>query len=579
MSVGALLLTATMVIGQNNVANAPTKARLSSKDPDAKSIKNSTLNDKTPGQVLWSEDFAGGFPAGWTRGGSTNSGGDGVSQSSGWVINSAPISATYTNENPLVSSTGGNHMLYFSEIVTPTFTDHDAWFQTTGIALNGAVSFTIKLEQQFRLCCASTAALDVEVSADPTFASGVFSYSARGATAINATAGSSTLAQTKYINISDNFGGSSATIYLRFHWNLGASHYYWMVDDIALIESPDNDLITFEQYHGTAGVNYTRIPDTQLAPIDFSTKVANVGGTDAYNVVFTAEVNAGATFTGTSTPTTVPALVFGGTLATTSDSLFSTLQWTPPATPLNVPYTIDFTVSSDSVDNTPLDNIFSFPPLEVDAAIYASDDFSVIPGNGGGYNNTPVPPTEDFEAGNYFDIVNTQQIAGIDVVVGSGDDGVGQVGAIFDVVLYDITSGSFVQVDRSTTHVVTAADTNNVVSLALPTSPTLTAGTTYFAAVHGWGGVGVEFFYGTSGTSPDNSAPNGATSLIFYPSMSAPNAGENFYTTRTPMVRLNFMAVGIEELTENVNFTVYPNPSAGLFNINLDAKVTGRAHV
>ena len=571
MSVGALLLSATLVIGQsNNLLNPPTQARLSVEDSEGSSVKNNTTdNDKAPGDVLWSEDFTGGFPAGWTKGGTTNAGAD-------WMINSAPISAQYTTEDPVVSASGGNHMLYFSEIVVPTFTDHDAWFQTDAITLTGAASYTVKFDQKFRLCCAGAAALDVEISSDITFASGVTTYSARGATAINAQSGDDVLQQATYLNITDNWGGSTATIYMRFHWNLGASHYYWMVDDIEIIESLDNDMLTFEEYHGSQGVNYTRIPAAQIQPIDFALKASNVGGVDATNALLTANVNGGAAFTGTSATTTIPALAFGGLLANSSDSLFVTTQWTPTATPLNSPYTIDLVISSDSVDGNPVDNTFTFMPLEIDANIYASDDYSATPGNGGGYNDQVTPATEDFEAGNYFDIVANATLNYMSVTVGAN----AVAGSIFDLVLYDLTSGSFVQVDRSAAHIVAAGDIGTEITLQLMGAPMLTAGSTYFAAVHGWGATGSEFFYGTSGRSPDNSAPAGATSLIFYPSMSAPNTGENFYTTNTPMVRLDFSPLSVEDVTNNVKFNVFPNPSAtGIFNINLDAETSNNANL
>ena len=41
-------------------------------------------------------------------------------------------------------------------------------------------------------------------------------------------------------------------------------------------------------------------------------------------------------------------------------------------------------------------------------------------------------------------------------------------------------------------------------------------------------GGGVEFYYGTSGSSPDNDSKGGPTSLIYYPTMTAPATGGSF---------------------------------------------------
>ena len=59
--------------------------------------------------------------------------------------------------------------------------------------------------------------------------------------------------------------------------------------------------------------------------------------------------------------------------------------------------------------------------------------------------------------------------------------------------------------------------------------------------------------------------------------MSAPASNANFYTSRTPMVRLNISPfVGLDAVdATNVDFNVFPNPSnTGEFNINLISNET-----
>jgi len=339
-----------------------------------------------------------------------------------------------------------------------------------------------------------------------------------------------------------------------------------MVDDIEVYESLDNDLTTFQGYYGVENVPYTRIPASQIAPIDFSMQATNVGGADQTNVVLTADVNGGL-YTGTSTPITILTQGPAVTAAQATDSLFPTLSFTPPTT-TGIPYNISLTVASDSVDSTPSNNTFGFEPIEITSSVYAQDDYSAT-GTGGGSTTNPSF-ADEFEAGNYYDCWGATNAESISVHVGTGST----IGGAIEVVLYDLSSGSFVQVDRSVPVVIAAGDIGSMMTLNLPLNPALTVGSYYFAAVHGFGGgtqaSPIEFNYGTSGTSPDQSSKGGPTSLIYYPNMTAPNSGQNFYTSRTPMIRLNVTpTVSIEEVKSLVNFNVYPNPSKDEFNIDL----------
>ncbi|MCW8896743.1 MAG: T9SS type A sorting domain-containing protein, partial [Flavobacteriales bacterium] len=540
--------------GQSVMQKTFSNAQLEMYNPDSDvSIKTNNINSKAPGDTIWSEDFTGGFPAGWTKGGTTNNGAD-------WVINSAAISATYTNTGAIASTSGGNHMLYFGETITP-IADRDAYFQTSAIALTGQPAVTVVFQEKFRLCCASAAQLNLVVSTDPTFTSNVQTFDARGAVAINAMSADPLI---KSINISAIAGGVNGNIYLRFHWASGASHYFWMVDDIAVIETPSNDLVGFNGFYGSqlGLLPYTRIPVAQNQPIVFSQEVTNVGAATQTGTIVTASINSGAVYAGTSTPISLPTL--------TSDSL-SPPAFTP-ATTVGVPHTLELIVSSDFTDFNPTDNVEAFAPFEISQYIYALDNFATTPGNGGGPR--PAPSTSvEYEAGNFFDIVANDNVHKIDVVIGTNPVNVGQT---IDAVLYDASGTAFVELGRTAFYTVTNADLGKKVSLdlvdantGLPLPVAVTAGSFYFAAVHAF----TEFYYGISGSSPSNTSRGGVASLIYYPNMVNPNTNENFFTTQTPMVRLNFDAGNsVEELSNNTSFSVFPNPSNGDFNISLNSQ-------
>jgi hypothetical protein len=537
--------------GQRTI-NSATNAQLNAcNETPSTSIKDLSLQNKAPGDIIWSEDFSGGFPAGWSVNDNTGNGFD-------WVINNAAIDnynggagPGWTSTGPILSNSGGDHMLLFGDDYnngTGTI-EMNSYFQTSAIALTGQPNVSVRFQQKFRLCCSSGAALNLVVSTDPTFAT-FQTFDVRQGIAIND--GTPDPMNTT-VNISSIAGGYTGNIYLRFHWNLGATHYYWMVDDIEVFESLANDLVGSKGWYGF-GPNfmpYTRIPADQITGADFMINAENVGGADQTNTILTADVNGGV-FTGTSTPQTV--------IAGATDSLFSTTQFTPPVT-TGIPYNVTLTISSDSVDTTPLNNVETFPPFEISASTYALDDYGSSPSAGGGLDNSVTPPSAEFEAGNFYDIVANAFATHISVYIGTGTP----AGTPIDVVLYDWTSGSPVEVDRSAIYTTTAGDVGSVVTLALAANPAVTAGSSYFAAVHCYS----EFYYGRSGNSPDGSMPSGQTSLIFYPNMSATT--QNYYTTNTPMVRLTVVSVLSDNniVSKNASFNVYPNPSNGEFNITL----------
>ena len=523
-------------------------------------IKHILQNEKAPGDNIWNEDFTGGFPAGWTKGGTTNNGND-------WVINELDLNSTnyppstYTDEAPIASTSGGKHMLFFGENITPV-ADRDAYFQTTAIPLTGQPSITVRFEQKFRLCCGNNVdeALNLVVSTDPAFPAGATTkeYNVINGIAINE---QSPDAMVTSVNITDFTQGMTGDIYLRFHWAVGLSHYYWMIDDIEVMETEEHDLVAFNPYYGTYNVPYTRIPEAQIQPMDFAMEVKNVGAVDQTLTKLQVFVN------GTLEATTPLADQITVAVGASDSSLAIIGGYTPALNNWGNADTVTLTITSEFTDAAPSNNTMSFAPFQTSEFIYAQDNYSVTPGNGGGEDSNNSGDFE-FEAGNYFDIFADATAYGIQVMIGT--DAV--AGEEVDAVLYsqDPTTGDFTEVSRS--QVIQTNGTETLANFAFDAPVNLTAGTSYFAAIHAGGNT--EFFFGVSGSSASNEEAGGTTSLVYYPNMHSPNA--NYYTARTPMVRLSFdpafaTNVGINDVANNkVNFDVYPNPSTGEFNINLN---------
>ena len=533
-------------------------------DNGAKAAASNSAN-KAPGDIIWSEDFTGGFPAGWTTV-------DNTANNYDWILDpgAANVLGDYTDATPIASVSGGNYMLINADGYNTGggSVEMDSYFQTAGIQLNGSAGVSVEFQQKFRRCCANGGiGINLVASLDPNFTTGVGTYDIVGGVATNA---GSADPMDMSINISDIAGGSNQLLYLRWHMATGSSHYYWMIDDINVVESPTNDLVTTKGYYGFFGVEYTRMPVSQIQPLSVSMIYNNIGTADQTGTSLQVDIDlagSGNVHTANSTPFTANSL--------TSDTLSIDSTFTPAASPLNTDYTVTVSINSDSIDGTPANNTTTFSPFQITTGVLAIDDHSATPGNGGG-NPGPNNVTE-YEAGNQFDIINQDEdLYAIDLVTGPNTP----VNTFIDVVIYQIdfstTPEGYTEVWRSQGYQITAADIgmvhhfNDVPGTAVAT---LTAGETYFAAVHSF----IDYEYGVSGSGPSAGTPSARHSAIRYPNMPNPNASSSYGLSATPMIRLNFdMAVGVDAADEATTLSIYPNPSNGEFTINLsgEAKIS-----
>ena len=515
--------------------------------------------------TIWSDDFD--IPANWVI---NNDGQTGAEF--GWTIDA--VSDGWWSANGITSTSGGN----FAELSNgnPTLTPgtqalNVTYTLTTAAPLNlVALGGSDKVFLEFEQFGARFNDLqEIQISTDGTNFVPVGDNLDKAVLSQANPNNAYPNPDLKLVNLTPFLTPTTATsVWIRFSWTTNFPTqstnanvwvaYGWYIDDLKIKTLPGNDLATALPYYGSLGWEYTRIPVAQIAPIDFGLQVKNEGINDITGVVLTANINSGAlTFASTSSTS----------LSLTTDTIF-TAPFTPPAT-VGVPYTAVLSLSSDSIDEIPGNNpTFTLNPFEVSQYVYARDDFGT-PGNGGGSG----PTIDEFEAGNLFDIFANQTLYAIDVVVGTNSS---NVGAFIDAVIYqfDGQTGVFTEIDRANGYTVATGDLGNKITFAMPNTPTLIAGNSYFAAVHTLN----LFTYGTSGTSltfATNVGGGGNTSLIYYPDMANPNTGETFLTSSTPMVRMNFDPLNaVNELSNNTTFSVFPNPSNAIFNIVLDSKST-----
>jgi hypothetical protein len=351
------------------------------------------------------------------------------------------------------------------------------------------------------------------------------------------------------VNLSSQIG-NQASVKIGFKY-LGDWDWFWAVDDVKIVTPEDYDLEMSGVYWGSTGfwgdrLPYYQIPLAQVAPINFGGIVSNLGALAQNDVVFTAALASGA-YTGTSAPSTL--------LAGSFDTLEVTAALTPPASVAN--HVVNLSATSSATDAAPANNaITSAATISVNNYVYARDNGTIASGS---FNSGLA-----FEVGNIFDIVATADLTAINVVVNAA----AEAGAQMYVKLYSIdpATGDFIYVDESDPYTLTTANLGQSVSLALINGgATLNAGESYLvvAGSLGDGGASNDLVVGTAGVS--------GVQTSFY----LDEAGTWFYTTSTPMVRMNFdPSASINEVANAFGLNVYPNPASDVINVTLNKEVS-----
>ena len=345
------------------------------------------------------------------------------------------------------------------------------------------------------------------------------------------------------INISESAGGQSQ-VWVRFHWT-GTWGYAWFVDDVSInvLDSTDAELSSV--LSGSTGawqeqLPYYQIPSSQVTPIEFKGIVLNAG-IDSVTAMFKA------TYEGIYDGMSDPVILASGE----SDTLTCTSTLTPPAT--NAIHTIDYSVviTGDEEDADSVNNVVESYTFEVNDYIYARD---MGVRDGGSYNQG-----QQFEVGNLFDIYAEDIIYAIDIETSPN----AVAGAEVSAKLYsvDLTTGDFTFVSESNYLTLNASEVGINKTYPLLTPATLAAGEAYLVVANsfGDGGVSDDLIVATSGKS--------APQTSFY--YDGPEATW-FYTTSTPMVRMNFDETATISENSYNSFEVYPNPTNGIVNIKFN---------
>ena len=539
----------------------------------SKIIKNDICSDKSA-VVIWSEDFGGGFPSGWNsytvNTGAGNSGASAGNTATAPWKHSMVGSWGYWNSvgtsggNPTgpataINSTTSANGFLISDIDSANHWNGnsgassgssyhfiESYFTTSSIDLSGYANVSLEFEHSFRLN--NSIDLTVSISTDSI---NWTSYNVQG----NATNNQAS-ADPEYLSLNiSSVAGNSATAYVKVGWN--ARVYFWMLDDMKIVETPDNKIdlseTSFGGWYTTPttngfGLEYTLIPMKQIIanPYTFEGEVTNLGALNQ-----TAHINVNVLDESSSSVFTT---ISADSILFPQDTMIFVGQnkFSPTSTGL---YTFDTWASSvDTISDT-------------------MSSFSAVTDNVYGRDNGTMSSSYELGrscggmiVGSYFDVYDTDDLASLSVYM--KDNSV--PGALIYAMIYEIDdSNDKIYLAQSDDYAITANDLNNWTTISFDDDFSLVPGT-YMAAIGSYASpidtsviAMAQYTYPTTCYIQKNGCLTGTQSF-----------GSWYWLSRAPMIRMNFAVVSsIEENIFEGKISVYPNPTNGILNLDM-IKVT-----
>jgi len=318
---------------------------------------------QAPDVVLWGAvsgegDFAGGLN-GWTS--------NAISTGDDWVWEADATSNGAFGNGTIISPTASNGAMLF-----------DADFMTTSVNPNPPQPYPIHEAELLSpiIDCSTMPTLSVKFNQVTRGLNGdtFFSYSTDGGVTfsipinVNSDVDANVTSSNPNVKRFDmpNASGSSQ-VQLKFTADM--DFYYWILDDVQLIEKPGNDLTLANGFVARA-TGYS-MPQTSIDSIRFLADVANLGTNDQTNVVLSVEIIRDADGTVVFTANNNYGTMMTGD--TVENQLFTDVYF--PDTTLNS-YTVTYTLSSDSVDIEPLNNTYTYKFEVVEDFFGKSSGFS-----------------------------------------------------------------------------------------------------------------------------------------------------------------------------------------------------------
>lgn len=489
------------------------------------------------------EDFLNGLAGNNSFGPWTTGGVDGAI----WLFDTDGPNGDFSSTTERIQSTTGDNgfMIFDNDFANSGggTTSFDGYLISPAMDLSATPNVRLVFQSRFRWCCTGNSSHFVDVSTDggATWPTRLLPNETFEPETNNS--GYFGLDQTNVVNLGPSIASDPSNVKIRIVHNgaTGNSHYHWQVDDVAIVESPQNDIkalhFAFDNYVGaelTENLEFSVYPMNHLREFTMKAVFVNEGANDATDVTFNAEVydsGMNSIWTGSAVLPLLPA----GAM----DSIEIIPGFTPPS--IADTYTTMYSLTSNEGDDIPGDTE-GMGSFAVSDYTYALDDGE----RDGEYDNQG----EAYQIGNLIYIVNDDEITGIQVAVATGST----VGTSIAGILLD---GNLDPVDFTDDYEITSSDlTNNGganwIDLLFASPVAVTAGEEYL--------VGFEHFGGTDNVEIATSGASlPQTSFIYDQPIDT-----WFYLTNTPMVRANFdpsLGISDAEMVDGVGLGQnYPNP-------------------
>ncbi|MFN5415822.1 MAG: T9SS type A sorting domain-containing protein [Flavobacteriia bacterium] len=537
----------SVAFGQKKVvAKKPNSTKLS---VDVTSVKaNQNLVSKAEGDLLFPTETFNGSANGWTTSGQ---------DASVWMFDTDGPDGQYsstTNADLISSTTAGNgFMIFDADLSNPAqpFVNRQGSLVSPVYDLTGRTNVSIRFQHAYRTCCSGDFFPKLEVSTD-----GFVTFTTYDVTATGIGVNDFSETVIKEVNINDYLVGATNlnNFQLRFNFDGvsgSTSHYFWQVDDIELFEPYSFSLEALVPYWGTFGfwgprLPYSMVPKSQIAEVAFSVITENKGSVDQTDIVLNTAIPEGP-FNDAGPASAIAAF--------SQDTLDANLFFTPNVDVLTT-YHPTFNVTSGNADINIADNTLMGDSIMVTDNVYARDK-NVI--DGGSFNQG-----EGFEVGNIFDMFANAVIVSGSVFVRSTSN----EGAQVYLKLYDLDpiTRDFRFVAETSPVTIDANNKGTLITMNFDQNYDLLKDSSYLlvAGSFGDGGATNDLVVATAGASEAQTS--------YYFDMTDATW---YYTTATPIVRMNFEStLGINTNTNINNLSVYPNPAKDkiAIEINLNNK-------
>ena len=532
--VGTLAVNAQVMPNKASVQNDRNEIR-----PTAKKV-GSTV--KAEGDVLWSNDFS--TPANWSQ---TN--GAGHTAGDWTILNALPANITGQQaayQWPATFSGASGNFAFINSDDAGGAATQDAYFEFQGnidLSASGNASLYLTFAEYYRHYYDQNF---VEVSNDGGATWTTFAVNPESEVPVNTNC---VAGEVETVNITPAKGAGTWTnqVRIRFHY-VGAWDWFWGVDDVNIVEAWDNDMKVNAWYQATdiattQALDYYLIPASQASfpGLTFGALATNNGALNQ------AQVQLNVTATGGYNQT--------GSAVAINATMMDTLSVTTPYIPTGFgTKTVNITTAISGTDSDLTNNQATFN-MYVTAGEYSRDN-SIQSGSIGQVSSQDGQP---LKIGNTMEIFDNTTVT--DVRLFLSTQAANAVGSEYfaEIWKYDFTAADWVYLAETSTNTIASTTASWVALPILGGSVDVMAGDVLLVVAAHFGGTD-EIRFGLAQNTFEG------TVLGF----TADGAGFQLTSPSAVMIRLVDGPLAVNEVVNNYDLNVYPNPTNTNTTVSFD---------